>query len=472
MLETKSWLKLGRWKQPTCNESSVASGIVGYGYSATNILPWYPKTYIIADHAQYVEEAEFNDQVKKLEKLFREKPKETSTLFKKVIRKNSERLLHFSPRTLTAQNISELFDMVSRQGRQWYEIMLADSALQIIYKNTLPKKFPVGNSEYTSETLLAKVALPKHLFPIIQERADLLKIACQILEGRDVKRNLKLHTRQYGWMNSLSWWDPPFTEAYYESEARKLAEKNPKRKLNDFLKARLNQRREMNKLLFAVKRKFTSAYLYIDIIRDLTDLKEENWDAVSIIGQKLRPKFCALAEKHGLSYNQLMMLAKDEWPFLLSGSLPVCVDKLNRRIQASLIIATMKERLIRSGSVVAEVLSVFEGKVMAVSSLKGMTVWPGKVTGKVRIMFSVDDVHSIQDGEVLVCPMTDPDYMPAIHKASAIVTDQGGVLCHAAIVARELQKPCIVGTKIATRTLKTGDLVEVDAEQGIVRKMS
>lgn len=64
-----------------------------------------------------------------------------------------------------------------------------------------------------------------------------------------------------------------------------------------------------------------------------------------------------------------------------------------------------------------------------------------------------------------------PDFMPAVHKASALVTDQGGVLCHAAIVARELQKICIVGTQNATKIFKTGDRIEVDANTGVVRKI-
>lgn len=65
--------------------------------------------------------------------------------------------------------------------------------------------------------------------------------------------------------------------------------------------------------------------------------------------------------------------------------------------------------------------------------------------------------------------MTSPWYLPAMKKATAIVTDEGGITCHAAIVSRELKKPCIIGTKIATKVLKDGDLVEVDANKGIVR---
>jgi len=72
-------------------------------------------------------------------------------------------------------------------------------------------------------------------------------------------------------------------------------------------------------------------------------------------------------------------------------------------------------------------------------------------------------------GDVLVSPMTEPGYLPIMKQASVFVTDEGSVLCHAAIVARELKKPCIIGTKIATKVLKDGDFVEVDADRGMVR---
>jgi pyruvate,water dikinase len=65
--------------------------------------------------------------------------------------------------------------------------------------------------------------------------------------------------------------------------------------------------------------------------------------------------------------------------------------------------------------------------------------------------------------------MTRPEYVPLMRLALAIVTDEGGITCHAAIVSRELKKPCIIGTKIATQVLHDGDLVEVDADAGVVR---
>jgi len=71
-------------------------------------------------------------------------------------------------------------------------------------------------------------------------------------------------------------------------------------------------------------------------------------------------------------------------------------------------------------------------------------------------------------GEVLVTTMTSPEFVPAMHKAIAIVTDEGGVLCHAAIVSREMNKPCIIGTRIATKVLRDGDFVEVNTKEGYI----
>ncbi|MFH1030379.1 MAG: PEP-utilizing enzyme [bacterium] len=84
-------------------------------------------------------------------------------------------------------------------------------------------------------------------------------------------------------------------------------------------------------------------------------------------------------------------------------------------------------------------------------------------------MESVKDIYKVNEGDVIVSVMTRPDYLPAMKKACAFVTDEGGVTCHVAIVAREMKKPCVIGTKIATKILKDGDLVEVDANNGIVK---
>ena len=82
-----------------------------------------------------------------------------------------------------------------------------------------------------------------------------------------------------------------------------------------------------------------------------------------------------------------------------------------------------------------------------------------------------DNCVYMKDGEILVVPSTSVDYVAVMKKAKAIVTEVGGLTCHAAIVSRELKKPCVVNTLVATKIFKTGDLLRVDARKGIVKKI-
>lgn len=103
--------------------------------------------------------------------------------------------------------------------------------------------------------------------------------------------------------------------------------------------------------------------------------------------------------------------------------------------------------------------------------IRGQTGYPGTVTGKVRIIYSISQLASFKKGEILVAATTEPSFLPAMKEAAAFVTDEGGIVSHAAIVAREMKKPCVLGTKIATRILQDGEMVEVDATNGIITKL-
>lgn len=105
-------------------------------------------------------------------------------------------------------------------------------------------------------------------------------------------------------------------------------------------------------------------------------------------------------------------------------------------------------------------------------SIKGTVAYTGIVRGTVKITHTPEHPGDLPDTMVLVTSMTRPNYLPLFKQAVAVVTDAGGILSHAAITARELKKPCIIGTEIATKVLKNGDTVEVDAEQGIVTIIS
>ncbi|MFA5254092.1 MAG: phosphoenolpyruvate synthase [Methanoregula sp.] len=115
-----------------------------------------------------------------------------------------------------------------------------------------------------------------------------------------------------------------------------------------------------------------------------------------------------------------------------------------------------------------------EGKGMSGQSkdakilIKGQGAAPGIASGKVAIIREAKDTGAVKEGDILVTRMTNPDMVPAMRKVAAIITDEGGMTCHAAIVSRELGTPAVVGTKTATQQLKNGQIVTVDGELGLV----
>lgn len=100
--------------------------------------------------------------------------------------------------------------------------------------------------------------------------------------------------------------------------------------------------------------------------------------------------------------------------------------------------------------------------------LEGLAASVGRASGRVRILHDPHEGHEMEDGAVLVAPTTNPDWVPTIRRAAAVVTDSGGMTAHAAIVSRELGVPCVVGARTATTTLRDGDVVTVDGARGVV----
>jgi pyruvate,water dikinase len=99
--------------------------------------------------------------------------------------------------------------------------------------------------------------------------------------------------------------------------------------------------------------------------------------------------------------------------------------------------------------------------------LSGIPASPGKAVGTAKIVFEASEAfNKLKEDDILITPMTDPNYVVAMVKVKGIITDFGGILCHAALVSRELGKPCIVGTKVATQVIKQGQKILMDGGTG------
>lgn len=193
---------------------------------------------------------------------------------------------------------------------------------------------------------------------------------------------------------------------------------------------------------------------------------------MSIAGYRARSLLIEIGKRLGVDYERIIQLSQDEVVSLL-----ISHKKADRR----LLTARLKSHgFLRIGGKfstlekqdVAELGRAIHKQInssAAVDLLTGQPAFPGLVTGRIRVIQTIADISTMKRDEILVAPMTNPDYMPAIRKAKAIITDEGGILAHAAIVSRELEIPAVLGTKIASQALKSGDLVEVDANQGVVK---
>ncbi len=149
------------------------------------------------------------------------------------------------------------------------------------------------------------------------------------------------------------------------------------------------------------------------------------------------------------------------------------IAELRQRERHCAVIFTAGRTTVYTGPAVDRLRRRLFGRTaeQTVDDFRGLSASMGKAVGRVKILKSSREVAKIAPGDVLVAVMTRPDYVPAMRKAAAIVTNEGGITSHAAIVSRELGIPCIIGTKIATEVLKDGDLVEVNANHGWVRKL-
>jgi phosphoenolpyruvate synthase/pyruvate phosphate dikinase len=125
--------------------------------------------------------------------------------------------------------------------------------------------------------------------------------------------------------------------------------------------------------------------------------------------------------------------------------------------------------LIGSRYIISNEILISDFKKHESAEIKGQIAFKGLVKGIVKIVTHPNEIGKVEEGDILVAQMTLPSFISAMHKAAAFITDEGGIICHAAIMAREMKKPCIIGTKIATKMLKDGDLVEVDANNGVVK---
>jgi phosphohistidine swiveling domain-containing protein len=304
-----------------------------------------------------------------------------------------------------------------------------------------------------------------------EQKIDIIRIA--LLKNKKIQdAALKRHAKKYEWLE-YGLQGRKLNLEYFKNELRAIGERGARK-----LKTGLQNEKKILKLKQAeIINRFgihSTHQKLFKVARDSTYAKAVSKDAQFYSYFATENLFLEIGRRINLSLEQIRFLTFSEIKkALLSGK--DFSELANRRMKYSLHFSDKGKTLFFNGDAARDIRKkikfVIDEKIIPGSAeeLKGNSAFQGKAVGKVKIINTPQEMIKMHQGNILVSHMTNPDIVPVMKMAGAIVTDLGGITCHAAIVARELKTPCVVGTKIATKVLKDGDKVEVDADKGIVK---
>jgi phosphohistidine swiveling domain-containing protein len=336
------------------------------------------------------------------------------------------------------------------------------------------KELPSILSPASVQEALTVLTSPDSYSFFQQEELVLLRL---MQAGTINDEKLTNHTENYAWLLGNYASNAPLEPLYFRNRSETiLASGEAPSKLIDEIEQRLertNRRRSqiVDQLSDGELKKLASQAGFF--VRWHDDRKSEQLRFQLILHQLLAAASRAL----NVPFDNLLYWTEDEVMAALQGDVSVSAELIVARQTLSLgWVSKDGEPLLLVGPDVEKIYDEYHALPATARSveLHGTVASSGSgelVRSLVRILHHPSDGHRLQPGEILVASMTSPEFIDAIRKAGAIVTDVGGLTSHAAVVARELNIPCIVGTKHATKVLKDGDLVEVDATNGVVRRI-
>lgn len=283
---------------------------------------------------------------------------------------------------------------------------------------------------------------------------------------------LKQHTEKFCWVYYV-YQGPAANMEYFADLLKDLTERkvDPNKKLKDYNNDKKTIAKEQSQALQSLGLNNYERQIVL-LACDGVFYKAQRRELQSCSYYYMEAVLTAIAQKLNLSLTQVrMMLANEVADALLKNK--VDINLLNSRKKIVFLGRTDKTTCL-TGKKATNYLrknTKIEKLNLNVKEVTGTVAYPGKAKGTVKIINSPKEMEKMRRGDILVAQTTNPNLMPVIRQAAAIVTDEGGLTCHAAIVSRELKIPCVVGTKIASKFLKDGDMVEVDANKGIVKKL-
>jgi len=299
---------------------------------------------------------------------------------------------------------------------------------------------------------------------VLQEEISLLKLAEKFSEAKFEK-----HVEDFRWMANPSYFENYYDANYYLKRIREH-KKDAKQRIKELEDQRNKHKNEFKKLLDLIKNdKYLTAI--VKTTNEAVFFRSYRTEIFYSSAQYFTGLFKEIAKRLKITdYKDILWLY---WTEIVNPPKDY-KDLIESRKEKYVFMTDFDGKFWKwDGKEADDTFKAFESsqklKKEETKEVKGQAAYPGKITGKAVVVMSSNELNKVKDGEILVTHATNVNFVTALKKVSAIVTEEGGILSHAAIISREMRKPCIIGTKIATKVLKDGDLIEVNTNKGIVR---
>jgi len=374
---------------------------------------------------------------------------------------------------------AELVNLLGRfreEALYAYNFLLPMPVADKVLSKTILDLLPSGSDE-EKQRLLGTLAYPVKENEHTKEEISFYKLAaayrCQQPNFADL---LQSHVKEFEWIGARGWdWEEAWSADDIIERLQTISEHsiNPVKELEHLARLKKEVNRTGDELLEKIDTKNPHLlHGLVKLAREYAYLRTWRTDVIYRSGYRARNLFYEIARRAGyqdpedviyMTLEEVVQMAKTE-------ATPLSIAELKRR-KEGFVCVTMHGRFVvlSAKTHIQKLAKAIEEPLEATKEIKGNAAFHGKVQGLAKIVIETRDMRKVKKGDVLIAVMTFPHFISAMEKAKAFVTDEGGILCHAAIVAREMRKPCIIGTKIATKVLKDGDLVEVDADKGVVK---
>ncbi|MBI3033231.1 hypothetical protein HYY69_07175 [Candidatus Woesearchaeota archaeon] len=295
------------------------------------------------------------------------------------------------------------------------------------------------------------------------EGSDELLHLYKIAKNPD-RKNIQNHLRQYQWLSYTKWSGQLWTEKTIKDRIKQLGtidiDENIE-ELDQFYHFNKQKTKKIITKYNILKRDETKIWL----AKELAYFRTYRLDVYTKVGYNILNLFEIISKKFGINREDLVCLTYQEILDLLKNNKKADKERIKQRQKNAWQMKFDKGKI----DITHNNFEIREKHGSKNVVLKGICAFPGKVKGRVKIIRGVLEFNKMEKNAILVTSMTTPDFAPLMEKAKAIITDEGGITCHASIVARELHKPCLIGTKYATKMLKDGDMVVLDTDKGIVK---